>query len=526
MAITVIGADVTVGTPTGPGAEDPLTTSAATPTGTISVTLDVAPAVVSPCQPLVISWTVVNMSVIQGSTLNISYTNIGVLQTGDGFTYNPSPDAKTIAIAPISQGNWAWSPVSITDPGYYVITATGNSDPSPSVKQSSPFLVTAGDSSCLSSSSSSLSSTATAPPSIPSPQSSDPSVSSSGPPSPKIGAIVGGSIAAVVVVGFIVALLLYRRRRNVIAKNVNQRSVVGKGHRKWGGLASIDKTEGEIPVVKPSKSLYGNQAYNRSRSTGRAMTEEEGLEKGYGKDTFPVDGDLLSEMPILHSNRGSRRYSSDAVNTVLRQDSGLAAFSDDHKRRREPKPATPVLSTTTATSGGSEDPFSDAAFIARGNRSSSLSVPSTARAPSRVSDISGRGAPSPLPPVTPVQSQPNSQANTMARNTSATASLGRPSRKPVPQYTDDSIELSPTNRSSPTSQTFPSRQGSGPGPSSSVADLSSSVTSYDALASSAESNSHWLHDRRAPVANRNIGLAGQGDGPVHYLMPDLPPPAR
>jgi len=103
--------------------------------------------------------------------------------------------------------------------------------------------------------------------------------------------------------------------------------------------------------------------------------------------------------------------------------------------------------------------------------------------------------------------------------------LSRPSRKPVYCGTEDSIELSPTNRSSPTSQIFLSRQGSGHGPSSSMADLSSSVASYDALASSADSNSHWLHDRRAPVANRNIGLAGQGDGPVHYLMPDLPPPA-
>jgi hypothetical protein len=355
------------------------------------------------------------------------------------------------------------------------------------------------------------------------PQSSAPLVSSSSSPSPKIGSIVGGTIAGVVVVvGLIVALLLCRRRRNVIAKNVNQRSVPGKGHRKWGGLASIDKLEGENPVLMPSNS------YNRtrSRSTGLAMTDEEGLEKGYGKDTFPVEGDLLSEMPILHSNRASQRYSSDAVSAGLRQDSGLAVFSDDHKRKRGPNPAAPVLSTTTATSSGSEDPFSDAAFIARGNRSSSLSVPSTARAPSRVSDISGRGAPSPLPSTTPVQSQPNSQANTMARNTSATASLGRPSRKPVPQYTDDSIELSHTNRSSPTSQTLPSQHGSGPGPGSSMADLSSSVTSHDGLASSADSNSHWLHDRRAPVANRNIGLAGQGDGPVHYLMPDLPPPAR
>jgi hypothetical protein len=114
----------------------------------------------------------------------------------------------------------------------------------------------------------------------------------------------------------------------------------------------------------------------------------------------------------------------------------------------------------------------------------------------------------------------------MARNASATASLGRPSRKPVPQYTEDPIELSHTNRSSPISQTFPSRHGSGHNPSSSMADLSSSATSHDALSSSADFSSHWLHDRRAPVANRNIGLAGQGDGPVHYLMPDFPPPAR
>ena len=469
-----------------------------------------------------------NLSAITGPTLTLLYSNKGISQSGGGTTYAPPEDENTIAVAPIVDGSWSWAKVFINNPGYYVINATGSSNPAPIIKQSAPFLVTAGDSSCLSPSSSAT--VSPSPDSASQPTSSETPTTPASPASPQIGPIVAGTIAAVVVLGLIIAFLLCRRRRKVISKNINQRAVPGKGHqRKWGGLASIDKLEGEIPVVIPSnKSPYGNQAYSRTRSqsTGRAMTDEEGLEKGYNKDTFPVDADLLSEMPTLDSERNSRRYSSDAMNSVLRQSSGLATFNEDQSRKRGSVAAPPLLSTTTATSNGSEDPFSDAAFFARGNRSSSLSVPSTARAPSRVSDISGRGAPSPILPVTPVHSQPPSQANTMARNASATASMGRPSRKPVPQYTDDSIELSRTSRSSPTSQGFPSRSGSGPAPGSSVADLSSSATSYDVLGSSSDSQSHWLHERRAPVANRNIGLAGQGDGPVHYLMPDLPPPAR
>lgn len=524
MAITALGAEVTTATPVGPGASDPLNDP--TPTQA-TVTLSVSPTAISPCQPVVISWTVDNMPAITGSTLTLMYSNIGVLQTGGGTTYNPPQDEQILAVAPVGQGSWTWDAAPIRNSGFYVIMASGSSSPQPLVKQTEPFLVTVGDSSCQSSTSALP--TGTVAPSLPSqPASSETTTLQPTSSGPQVGPIIGGAVAAIAVVGLIVAFLLCRRRRNVISKNTNQRAVPGKGHqRKWGGLASIDKLEGEIPVVMPgsNKSPYGNQAYNRtrSRSTGRAMTDEEGMEKGYSKDTFPVDADLLSEMPTLDSKRTSQRYSSDFVNTALRQNSGLAAFNDEHPRSR----ALPVLSTTTATSSGSEDPFSDAAFIARGNRSSTLSVPSTARAPSRVSDISGRGAPSPtVSPVSPVQSQPPSQANTISRNASATANMGRPSRKPVPQYTDDSIELSRTSRASPTSQGFPSRNSSGPAPGSSTTDLSSSATSYDALASSADSQTHWLHAHRVAVANRNIGLAGQGDGPVHYLMPDLPPPAR
>ena len=520
MTVTVLGAEVSVGTPTGPGAEDPLSTNV-TPT-VATVTLSVAPTAVSVCQSLVISWTVANMSGIEGTTLDISYSNIGVLQTGNGTTYDPPAEEETIANVPLSQTSWTWDPVLITEPGFYVIKAIGDSDPPPLVKQSSPFLVKPGLAPCPS-----------FPPPIatagsnstPSPGPSGPTASSSSPPGSKIGLIVGGTIAGVAVVGLIGAFLLFRRRRSVVAKNVHQRQGSGKGHRKWGGLPSIDKIEGEIPVVMPPKSPHESWTYTRThlQLTGQTMADKEGPEKGYKKDIFPVDADLVSEIPSIRSNRASRRYSSNAVNAVQRA-SGSAAFSHEHSRKSEPTPAMPVLSTTTATSRGNEDPFSDAAFMARGNRSSSLSVPSTARAPSRVSDISTREPPSPLAPSTPVQSQPISRASTMTRNPSAPASVGRPSRKPVPQYTDDPIELGNTNRSSPTSQTFPSRHGSSLGLASSVADLSSSATSFDPLASSVDSVSHWLHDRRPPIPNRNIGLAGQGDGPVHYLIPDLPPP--
>jgi len=234
------------------------------------------------------------------------------------------------------------------------------------------------------------------------------------------------------------------------------------------------------------------------------------VEKAYGKDPYPVDDDLLSEMPTLNSNRNTQRYSSDTSN---RASEGLAAYKEDRVSSKIATAAAPVLTTMHVTYNGGDDPFSDSAFSPRGKRASALSVPSTAR----LSDTSVRPSSSPIPP--PTSSAPASHTNTMVRNTSASASLGRPARKPVPQYNDDSFELMNTRKSSPTSHSpltsYPTR-------SNSSADTSPNTPSRN---SPNDSSAYWLQDR-APVANRNIGLAGQGEGPVHYLMPDLPPSAQ
>ncbi|PVG00728.1 hypothetical protein CPB86DRAFT_728722 [Serendipita vermifera] len=517
-----MSAVITSSEPTGTGITDPLgeQTSA-------TIELNVSTLTARSCEPMNITWTVTNGSAnVDISTITLSYTNVGVSQTEGDTTYHPTSGSQNLGVTPVSRLVWTWPAVFIQESGYYVIQASGSASPAPSIKQTPRFLVTVDDMSCFIASSPSSStsdlSTLTDAPSAPSNSPTEYSA-----PSPKktnVGAIVGGTVTAVALLALLAAWLLFRRRRRSReSEAVDSSPTMKKGHRKWGGLSSIDKLQqGEIPVVIPSNSPYATQSVkrNRSQSTGRAMTDEEALEKDYENDIFPVDASALAEMPALNSKRESRRYSSDVVSAMLRQRSGLAAFNEQYDNRAGVGGvASPVVSTTTATVGGGDDPFSDAAFMSRSKRISALSVPSTARTPSRVSDISNRGPPSPLP-----QSNPPSQANTMSRNGSA--SVGRPTRKPVPQYTDDSIELTNTSKSSPTTPSPLSpqaRYGNTSSVNPSYADLSTSH-STNHLAESYDSVSPWLE--RAPVANRNIGLAGQTDGPVHYLIPDLPPPPR
>lgn len=495
------------------------------PTATLSIS--VSTSQVSSCDAMDILWSVENETAAADSAvLTLFYSNLGVDQVDNstGHVYNPHSTQNLIAQQQVSKGTFHWNPVWLNDPGFYVITATTDSDPSEGdptilVRKSQPFLLTVQNTSCLSQATSNTLSSTPSISDLPPASSTDSSTPSetaviaNAPKPSKIGPIVGGTLAGCAALGLLMSLLICRRRRQVIAKNATPRTIAGKAHnRTWGGLSSIDKLQGEIPVVVPAESPYAYR--RRSQSTGRAMTmttEEDG-EKGH-KDGFPVDADLLAEMPTLAQTKSTRRYSSDALSNVLRQKGG----SDKHARNMVPAPAAPVLSTTTATSGGGDDPFSDAAFIAHGKRMSALSVPSTARSPSRVSEVAAP-SPSPIPPATPIASQPS----TIARNASANASIGRPSRKPVPQY-DDEFELTKPNKSSPTSLQPPANYSR---PGSSRGDLSSSATSHsNALASSVESSStNWLH---APMANRNIGLAGQNEGStVHYLIPDMPPPPR
>lgn len=512
--------DIASVTPTGPGASDP----EATPTATIR--FSVQQPQITTCQYLNITWTVdSDTPSVDIAPMSIRYSNFNVTQT----TYSPSPKDESIIILPVSRRGDSWL-VFETEPGNYVITATPPQiDPQPVIVASDPFVLQPGDASCLNPNATSTMTNI--------PLSSDASTpsqtTSTSPPATShksnAAAIAGGTIAGLVVLaGLVIFCLLRRRRNNKVANNLSgfnaaQKAGAGKGHRKWGGLSSIDKLQqGEIPVVIPANSPYASPTYrNRSQSTGHVLTDEEGMEKGYSKDAFPVDADLLSEMPTLDSNRNTRRYSSDALSNVIKQGGGLATYNEEHTRYESPSVAAPVLTTTHATFKGGDDPFSDAAFITRaGKRSSALSVPSTARAPSRLSDTSTRPTPSPIP--TPTTSAPPSQNNTMVRNTSATASVGRPQRKPVPQYTDDSFELTNTSKSSPTSH---SPLSSRPNRGNSNSDTSPTTLSRNNSTSPTESSSYWHHDR-APIANRNIGLANQGDGPVHYLMPDLPPSAQ
>lgn len=508
------------------------------PIGSGSITFQSPTTVVETCERLPVQWTYTNSDVSTGIQLQIIYTNEGVNQE-DGALNGTGPDVGDIVTNVITDEAFAenrlfgWEAVTIPEPGWYLFYGYAENI---RVFSSSAFRVAIDDVSCLALTTStsgtiSPSASATNPTSSESPTTTliaDPPSSSSN--KSNVGAIVGGVVGAIVFVVLVGAWILYRRKQKggggITSVGASKRS----GHRKWGGLASVD-THKQTPA--PSKvygGAKGSPPLPYTHGTfAQSRVDDDAIEKG-SPTTEGHAVDPLNTLPALsHSPRSpANRYSGALYNNAAHNNnSGLAQFN--HSRSASLK-ADAFLDTTSPTS--TEDPFQEATFRHRAHRSSSLSLPSTAH-PSPRSDMP------PLPsPNAPYATLGNNSRPTSGRIHGSTSSTGvsslnrsqsgnalaRPARKPVPQY-DASIEM--THTTTPTQSHPGPGMGIAPSPSNSLSHLGSLTNeSNGALASSVDSMSPWLQDR-APVASRNIGLAGQqGEGPVHYLMPDLPPPQR
>jgi len=316
----------------------------------------------------------------------------------------------------------------------------------------------------------------------------------------KVASMVGGILGAVIFVGLLAALFFYRRRRSLKTQtHSNLKPEKPKGHKKWGDLSSVDTTvklDG-VRTLAHSKSNYAN---SRNESVKSIDKFDDTFEKGkpsVHEETRLAD-ELSAPFPRSHS-----RYSNGTLSgSLTQQDSGLAAFNNERARTASSDAASPATSLV-------EDPFLENSPRAQGLRSQSFSVSSLARgsppssySPTHSSPLTQDG------PGVPRISENGGPESNMRRSKSATT---RPARKPVPRY-DPSIEMT-------TKTSVYSHQSA----KNSVTNVTSD--SHTMLGSSVESTSPWLVER-APSANRNIGLAFQGDGPVHYLMPDMPPPSR
>lgn len=471
-----------------------------------------SPGTLVSCQLVNVTW--VTYLDFQGP-FTISYTNEVAGQTVATVV---SGVATGVTNASVHVVGWR---VNVPQSGYYILTGSGVGV---DVSASDPFTVVVSDTSCfnstttsstptpasiiatssVSSSTYSRSLSASLVASATSLAGTDPSVVPVGGNgnNSRVTTMVGTIFGAVVFVALLAAIFFYHRHRSVKTHvRANSKPEKPKGHRKWGGIQSVDS------------NLMLEGIHTLTHSGAKSTNSGDGSVKSIHNfdDTFEKRKPSVHEEETLADGmpapfpRSRSRYSNGSAR-LARQDSGLAAFNTERARTASVDAASPITSPA-------DDPFYDNSPRLQGIRSQSLSMASAVHGSPQSSNLPIYSSPlAQEGPGVPRVSEGGGPDGTMRRSRSATAST-RPIRKPVPRF-DPSIEM-----------TTPTSIYSHHSAKNSMTNVTSD--SHTMLGSSVESTSPWLVDRdRAPSVNRNIGLAFQGDGPVHYLVPDMPPPTR
>ena len=483
-------------------AQTSLSQNVTTPISSPTLALQ-SPGTVAACQLANITW----VTTVDTSTpFTINYTNVGA---GDTVTAVVSGIATVVTYPSVKAAVWR---VNIPKSGHYILT--GSSDVV-DILSSDPFTVTVSDTSCFNSTTASTATPTSVSPSTTSSASlvasataaaatADPSVVPVGTNhnESKVTTIVGTIFGSAIFVGLLAAVFFYCKHRSLKAQaHTNSKPEKSKGHRKWGGLPSVDSTlmlEGVQTLARtgPKSADSGNESVKSIHNFGDSFEK--------GKSSIHEEETLADEMPTPFP-RSRTRYSNGSAR-LARQDSGLAAFNNERARTASfdaPSPATPP----------GEDPFYDNLPRLQGLRSQSFSVSSAVNGSPHSSNLPIHPSPLTQEGLGVPRISENGVPDSPVKRSKSASTTTRPVRKPVPRY-DPSIEM----RTTPSVYSHHSAK-----------DSMTNVTSdsHTVLGSSIESTSPWLVDRdRAPSVNRNIGLAFQGDGPVHYLLPDMPPPMQ
>jgi len=413
----------------------------------------------------------------KAANLSLSIDNIGVPQDDDVlFRIKARQSTVNAAIQQqlvdtnTSVLSWTWPSVNLTQ-GWYEIQGLVLSSPTVSNK-SAPFFISNGsDTTCLISTASSSASASAA---------SDINVAGI------VGGVVGGVVG--VTLAFIAGVCLWSRRR--------KRSF-GGGRRdgKWGSLKSTSSsTPPEDGGVQPTS----NNFHAHSESMGAILHDVGGGKMSATSTPGGSDEDVIvvSEEKLVSPASSSGMSPFDALNTPLHHDRRISMYSiqtpaaaavSENLRSHAP-------SAFTSTQGLELQAHRirssmETSFRRRSERLSMPTLPSPAlsRSTTRTQEEY------PLAPVspTPVNRSISAGAVSMAAR--------RTARKPVPQY--DSILLEGKN--------------------------ADSASSFTGGAGSSQSHGTGLGTGAYGTPSGLVHKASFGDGrPVHYLIPDMPPPQR
>ncbi|RDX46179.1 hypothetical protein OH76DRAFT_1301289, partial [Lentinus brumalis] len=443
---------------------------------------------------------------------------------------------------------WTWPTVTIPA-GWYVLAAIGDDW----VATSPQFFVTNGtDTSCLStpSSSSSADTSTVASTGTGTSTSSTSSTTSSNTVLPvtaatsktsRAGAIAGGVVGGVVLIAAAIAAYIYfglcrraptRSRRRAMGNHT--RAQLGK----WGGLSSLDSgMDAPVAAARPGLVMaIPSKKRGKTESTGAILT--------------PLSS-------TAHGHSGAVRGTSDEDVATLAEEKGVP-YTKGHEYIETVQPLAYAnrRRSSASTSGGGlspivsvGEPLSSAGSNAR-SRTRSSSQSHRAMALAKLDGDDPVAAPSPrtrspavprrsddAPPMA-MPASPPYDVSPMNRSSSGGgpgAGVRRAARKPVPQL-DADLSMPPT----PTSAGASVSRGQSVASTVTYASTSPliSASTHPMYRNESQSSGTLRAPPSGPVrqhSREDLEAAGMelpdlnhkssfGDRPVHYLIPDMPPP--
>jgi hypothetical protein len=455
-------------------------TSSATPQpSSSSSTLNFTVQNMTTCSSGLISWKYSGKEV----DLSLSITNIGVSQDYDALfriearqsTVNTTiqqqlVDTNTSALS------WTWPSVNLTQ-GWYEIQGLVLSTPTVS-NDSAPFFISNGtDVTCLTQGSSTAS-----------PSASAASAASKSNVTSIVAGVVGGVVGAALAT--VAGIYMWSRRR--------KRSFVGGGgntDRKWGSLKSTNSS------IQPggSGAQFTGNFHAHSESMGAILQDVATTTPG-GSDEDVV---VVSDEKLVSPASSSGRSPFDALNTPVPFDRRASTYSiqtptvvaSEGSRSRIPSGSVRTSCQSLEQQAQRLRSSMETSIQRRSERLSMPTLPSPAL--SRLPRSPTHTQPQeefPLTPVTPTAVNRSISAGAVSMTARRTP------RKPVPQY-DSSILLESKN--------------------------TDSVSTFTAGAESSQSHGTGLGTVAYGTPSDLVHKASFGDGrPVHYLIPDMPPPQR
>ncbi|KAI0777342.1 hypothetical protein BD413DRAFT_609720 [Trametes elegans] len=543
------------------------TSENAAPTQTFAFTGIPDVGVVS-CASTTLNWTYTGPPELFSLTASTSIVPHTDAETETPPTVFNAPVALNI---PVTLGSYTWAPVNLSG-GWYTLQATG----ADFMVRSSQFLIATGtDTACLSGTSTSTSSSSIT--TTPSGISTIATTTSTSPATPapvsnaatssrtRTGAIVGGVIGGLVIIGAVIAAYIYfglcRRTPSRFRRRALDDSDRPARLGKWGGLSSRDSGM-DIGLPMSNAPTSGKPPLVLGLPKRRATTDSTGA--------------ILSPMSsTAHGHSvSSRRVSEEDASTIgdekLASFRGLEFFQGVppppmfNRRRSSASTSSAVPHTPT-----SEPPSARGSLGRARARSSSQSHRALALA--KLDGDSANSPPSSVPPTprtrspttprrsidsmqlrtfdshpVPMQMAPRPHADAAApKRASAGPNPRRATRKPVPLLNEADIAPAPTGPAPSLSSASSATIARGSSTSSSRSPPPSAHPMYHNNSGSGSGSTlraqgvvpHPPAPARQP-SREDLAAAGMelpslnhkssfGDmRPVHYLMPDMPPPSR